>query len=128
MRTELMNAMVLAYIGDAIFEVIVREYLVTIEGICKPKELQEKAITFVSATAQRQFVEKALTNNWLQEAEIDTYKRGRNSKTGKNETVNHSYSTGFEAVIGQLYLDGKTKRIEEIFEIYKTVVEEYKEK
>jgi|AKZA01.1.fsa_nt_gi Uncharacterized protein conserved in bacteria len=123
MRADLMNPLILAYLGDAIFEVLVREYLVVTLGICKPNDLQQKAITYVSATAQRNFIEKALENNWLSEREIAMYKRGRNTKTGKNETVAHTYSTGFEAIIGHLHLEGNAQRIEELFTLYKTVVE-----
>lgn len=123
MRADLMNPMILAYLGDAIFELMVREYLVVELKICKPNDLQNKAITYVSANAQRKFIEEALENNWLSDREIDMYKRGRNTKTGKNETVSHSYSTGFEAIIGHLHLEGNMKRIAELFSLYKTVVE-----
>lgn len=123
MRADLMNPIVLAYLGDAIFEVVVREYLVITVGVCKPKELQKQAICFVSATAQRKFIETALEKEWLSEEEVGIYKRGRNAKTGKNETVDHSYSTGFEAIIGHLHIEKKQTRIEEIFALYKTVIE-----
>jgi ribonuclease-3 family protein len=122
MRADLINPMVLAYLGDGIFEVMVREYLVVDKGVCKPKELQKQAIMFVSASAQRNFIETALEQHWLKEEEMDMYKRGRNAKTGKNETVDHSYSTGFEAIIGHLYIDHQQERIEELFALYKTVV------
>lgn len=123
MRADLINPLILAYLGDAIFEVMVREYLVVELGIRKPNDLQKKAITFVSASGQRKFIELALENQWLQEKEILIYKRGRNTKAGKNETVDHSYSTGFEAIIGQLHLEGQTDRIDEIFTLYKTIFE-----
>ncbi|MFV0394756.1 MAG: Mini-ribonuclease 3 [Coprobacillaceae bacterium] len=124
MRADLMNPLILAYLGDGVFETMVREYLVVELEICKPNDLQKKAITFVSAAAQRKFIETALENEWLSEKEIDIYKRGRNTKTGKNETVDHSYSTGFEAIIGQLHLEDNKARIDEIFALYKTVVEQ----
>ncbi len=124
MRYDLLNPIVLAYIGDAIFEVMVREYLVIELGMRKPKELQEKAITFVSAVGQRKFMEQALKQQWLTDKEIDIYRRGRNTKTGKNETVDHSHSTGFEAIIGLLYLEDKKDRIKEIFAYYHGFIEQ----
>lgn len=122
MRADLINPLVLAYLGDAIFEVLVREYLIKETDIAKPNDYQKQAVSFVSATAQMEFMKKAIDENWLTEEEIDIYKRGRNTKSGKNETVAHSHSTGFEAIIGQLYLEGNMTRIEEIFLMYKTAL------
>lgn len=122
MRADVINPLILAYLGDAIFEVLVREYLIKETDIAKPNEYQKQAVNFVSATAQMEFMKQAIHKEWLTEKEIDIYKRGRNTKSGKNETVAHSHSTGFEAIIGQLYLEGNTTRIEEIFTMYKTTV------
>lgn len=119
MRPDLLNPLILAYLGDAIFEVMVREYLIKHTDITKPNDYQQAAIQFVSATAQMEFMQKAIEENWLSEKEVDIYKRGRNTKGGKNETVAHSHSTGFEAIIGQLYLEENTDRIDEIFTLYK---------
>lgn len=119
MRADLLNPLILAYLGDAIFEVIVREYLIKETDITKPNEYQRAAVQFVSATAQMTFMQKAMDSGWLTEKEIDIYKRGRNTKGGKNETVAHSHSTGFEAIIGQLYLEENMGRIKEIFTLYK---------
>lgn len=122
MRPDLLNPLVLAYLGDAIFEVMVREYLIKHTDITKPNDYQQAAIQFVSAAAQMEFVKRAVEENWLTEKEIDIYKRGRNTKSGKNETVAHSHSTGFEAIIGQLYLEENMDRITELFTLYKSIL------
>ena len=122
MRPDLLNPLVLAYLGDAIFEVMVREYLIKHTDITKPNDYQQAAIQFVSAAAQMEFVKRAVEENWLTEKEIDIYKRGRNTKGGKNETVAHSHSTGFEAIIGQLYLEENKDRITELFTLYKSIL------
>ena len=120
MRPELINSLILAYLGDAYFELLVREYLIREVNIAKPHEYQRHAIRFVSAKSQMAFMAKAIENGWLSEAEINMYKRGRNTKNGsKNETEAHRHSTGFEAIIGHLYLVENKTRIMEIFELYK---------
>lgn len=119
MRADLLNPLILAYLGDAVFEVMVREYLIRHTDITKPNDYQQAAIQFVSAIAQMDFMQKAMQKGWLSEKEIDIYKRGRNTKGGKNETVAHSHSTGFEAIIGQLYLEENMNRIDELFTLYK---------
>jgi len=126
MRPELINPLALAYLGDGIFEVYVREYLIVEKGITKPDLLQKEAIQFVSARAQAEFMKEAMTQQWLSEEEISIYKRGRNAKntrTMKNTSViTHNQSSGFEALIGHLYLLKNDKRIFEIFELYKEYV------
>ncbi len=120
MRPELINALTLAYLGDAYFELLVREYLIRETDVSKSYDYQKHAITFVSAKSHMAFMKKAMEEDWLTESEIDIYKRGRNSKSkSKNETIAHSHSTGFEAIIGHLYLNKELDRIQEIFEIYK---------
>ncbi len=120
MRPELINALTLAYLGDAYFELLVREYLIRETDISKSYEYQKNAIVFVNAKSHMAFMYYAMENQLLSEKEIDIYKRGRNSKSGsKNETVAHSHSTGFEAIIGHLYLEDNKERIQEIFELYK---------
>ena len=123
-----MNPLVLAYLGDGIFEVYVREYLIVEKEIVKPDLLQKEAIRYVSAKAQAAFMQEAMCNEWVDEHEISIYKRGRNAKntrTMKNTSVvTHNQSSGFEALIGHLYLLKKTERIEELFELYKKFVNE----
>ena len=80
MRPELINPLALAYLGDGVFEVYVREYLIVEKNITKPDLLQKEAIQFVSAKAQAAFMKEAIMNAWVSEDEIGIYKRGRNAK------------------------------------------------
>lgn len=126
MRPELINPLALAYLGDGVFEVYVREYLIVEKNITKPDLLQKEAIQFVSAKAQANFMNEAIQKQWLSEEEIGIYKRGRNAKskrTMKNTSVIvHNQSSGFEALIGHLYLLHNDERISEIFELYKKFI------
>lgn len=127
MRPELMNALAVAYLGDAVFEVYVREYLLTEKGIMKPNDLQKSSIKYVSAYAHAGFMKYALSKDFFSEEEIRIFKRGRNSKghSVKNKSVIvHNQSSGFEALIGHLYLNKQTERLDEIFEMFKKYVEE----
>lgn len=122
MRPELINANVLAYLGDGIFEVLVRDYLVKDSGLVKPNDLQKEAIKYVSASSHAGFMHEMIDRDFFSEREIDIYKRGRNTKGGKNESLDHMHSTGFEAIIGTLYLEEDLKRIKEIFDQYKLYI------
>lgn len=126
MRPELINPLALAYLGDGVFEVYVREYLIVEKEITKPDLLQKEAIRFVSAKAQAGFMKEAMENNWVSEEEILIYKRGRNAKNNRvmknTSVITHNQSSGFEALIGHLYLLKQEARIEELFELYKEYV------
>ena len=126
MRPELVNPLVLAYLGDGVFEVYVREHLIVERGISKPDLLQKEAVLYVSAKAQSEFMKEAILNNWVSEEEIAIYKRGRNAKSTRvmknTSVVVHNQSSGFEALIGHLYLKKKDERISEIFDLYKEFV------
>lgn len=110
------NSLALAYLGDAIYEVYIRKHLIT-KGTVKVNELQKKAIEYVSAKSQSDYLDKLLDNNILNNKEIDIVKRARNHKSHKSKTadiITYKKSTGLEALIGYLYLKGNIKRIEEI--------------
>ncbi len=124
MRTELINALALAYVGDAVLEVLVRDFLLVEKEITKPFQLQKESTHYVSASAQSEFMKAALKNGWLTEREEAIYKRGRNTKGRKTKNViEHNQSTGFEAIFGTYHLEGNQERIEELFNIYKDFVE-----
>lgn len=126
MKPELINPLALAYLGDGVFEVYVREYLLIDQEITKPDLLQKEAIRYVSAKAQAAFMQEAILNQWVSEDEIRIYKRGRNAKNTRvmknTSVITHNQSSGFEALIGHLYLLKKEDRIKEIFELYKEFV------
>jgi len=117
MDLNCINIVTLAYLGDAIYEVYIRKYLIE-KGIAKVDDLQKEAINYVSAKSQCKILNNLLNNNILTEEEINIVKRGRNyrrtSHPKNTDIITYKMSTGFEALIGYLYLDNQTKRIEEI--------------
>ncbi|MEI5909173.1 Mini-ribonuclease 3 [Bacillus spongiae] len=112
-----MNALALAYMGDAVYEMYVRRYLLE-RGKVKPNLLHREATKFVSAKAQATILKELLENDALTEEELSVMRRGRNAKSGsipKNTDVQtYRYSSAFEAVIGYLYLLNRIDRIEEL--------------
>lgn len=113
-----MNPITLAYIGDAVYELYIRNYLISLK-ISKVKELQKKSLEYVSASSQRKHLEKLLTADFLSENEIEIYKRGRNAHSRKNNStdiITYKMATGLECLIGYLYLNKNEDRIKEIME------------
>jgi|SRR5699024_2933920 len=112
-----LNPLTLAYIGDAIYEVHVREHLIQ-SGQTNPHELHGRAVKFVAAPAQAAIIHKWLADKQLTEAEEAIFRRGRNAKSGsipKNASVQaYRYATGFEALVGFLYLTKNEKRLNEL--------------
>ena len=117
MCVEQINIISLAYLGDAVYEVYIREYLIK-KGIAKVEELQKEAVKYVSAKSQNKILNYLLNNNFLSSKEIDIVKRGRNynrlSHPKNTDIITYKMATGFESLIGYLYLDDKKKRIDEI--------------
>ena len=111
------NVITLAYLGDAVYEVYIRNYLINL-GIAKVIDLQNEAIKFVSAKNQNKILNYLINNNFLSPEELEIIKRGRNYKREghpKNtDIITYKMSTGFEALIGYLYLDKNINRLEEI--------------
>lgn len=118
-KAELLNGIALAYVGDAVYEVFVRNYLLE-KGVTKPAELQKLATKFVSAKAQAKIISEMEETDFLTEYELIYFKRGRNAHsktTAKNtDVVTYRISTGFEAVIGILHLTEQEKRLQELWE------------
>ena len=127
MDTRNINIVTLAYLGDAIYEVYVREFLIK-SGISKVDLLQKSAIKYVSAKNQCKIVTDLIDNNYLNENEIDIVNRGRNynrdSHPKNTDIITYKMSTGFESLIGFLYLENKTR----LNEIMNYILEEYNEK
>ena len=109
------NPVVLAFVGDAAYSLYVRERLV-LSGGGKAADFQRAAAKVVSAHGQSGFLETLFPRFTEEEAEI--FRRGRNAKKGtksKNASVaEYNRSTGFEAVLGFLYLTGDYARIGEL--------------
>lgn len=100
-----MNNLVLAFLGDAVYELHVREYLIN-KGISKVKELQSEAIKYVSATSQRRILEELINREFLTEEELTIVNRGRNASSHSNKTtdiITYKKATGLECLIGYLY-------------------------
>ena len=112
-----MSPLTWAYIGDSVFELYVRNYLVNTTKL-KPHKLHIEAIKYVKAKAQANILEKI--EEKLTEQEKEIVKRGRNAENHhlpKNATVQeYMYSTGFEALIGYLYLTKQDERLKEILD------------
>lgn len=111
------NIISLAYLGDAVYEVYVREYLIN-RGIAKVDDLQKEAIKYVSAKNQASILNFLFDSNFLSDEEANIVRRGRNYKRDahpKNtDIVTYKMSTGFEALIGYLYLNNEINRLNEI--------------
>lgn len=104
----------LAYLGDAVLEIMVREHLVE-NGFSHP---QEEAAKYVTAVAQSAAVDKLLP--CFLEDEEAIYKRGRNSTHTAPKSATHaqySRATGLECVFGYLYLSKETERLKELFSV-----------
>ncbi len=109
------SPLALAHIGDAVYEVIVRTIVVE-QANRSAAALHKQTVQYVNAAAQASMIEALLP--LLSETEQAVYKRGKNAKSAtssKNASLrDYHRATGFEALIGYLYLDGQTKRILEL--------------
>ena len=111
------NVLVLAYLGDTIYENYVRKYLIQ-KGIAHVDDLQKEAVSYVSAKNQAKFLQEMMDSNFLLEEELDVVRRARNYKTTSHpkscDIVTYKYATGLEALIGFLDLQNRRERIDEI--------------
>lgn len=112
-----LNGIALAYLGDAVYEVYIRQHLLAL-GMSKPNRLQKKATHYVSAKAQASLIALMEDDDLLDEEEWSFFKRGRNANSythAKNTSVlTYRQSTGFEALFGYLYLAGKHDRLDQL--------------
>lgn len=117
MKVVEINSLVLAYLGDTVYENYVRRFLIN-QGIAHVDELQKQAIKFVSAKSQAFYLQKMIDENFLSEEELVIVKRARNYKTTSHpkscDIVTYKYATGLEALIGYLDLNEEKNRISEI--------------
>lgn len=115
------NVLVLAYIGDAVYEVYIRNYLIK-KNIVKVDKLQKEAVKYVSAKSQRVFLEKLINQNFFNQEEIDIIKRSRNHKGNRHpkntDIITYKYATAFEVIIGYFYLTNNKKLDEMMALIY----------
>ena len=117
------SSLVLAFIGDSVFELKIREHFLS-RGIAKVNDLQTKTSKYASAKGHKMIVDYLLANDLLSKEEIVIYKRGRNAKVNQKRknfnSENYHASTGFEALIGELYLSKQEERIIELIKIITT--------
>lgn len=112
-----MNSLVLAYLGDALYELYVRNYLIE-QKIEKVDTLQKEAIKYVSAKSQSDYLKLLLDSKFLSQEEENVVLRGRNHKGSKHpkntDIITYKWATGLESLIGYLYVKKDMKRIDEI--------------
>ncbi len=117
-NANLYNTLTLAFLGDAVYSLMVRERLVKNSALAAGK-LHRMSVDEVNAKAQSEGAKKLLPV--LNDEETDIFKRGRNAHphhSPKNQSEgDYHYATGLEALFGYLYLEGKTDRLNELFDI-----------
>jgi ribonuclease-3 family protein len=123
MEQLMQSGRTLAFLGDAVWSLVVRDYLIR-NGEGLGKNLQSKSISYVSAKSQARFYEMLHERGFFTEEEEELYHRGRNSNSGtaprNTNVITYRMSTGFEALIGGLYLEQKWDRIQQIWEEVRT--------
>ena len=106
------NPLVLAYIGDSLFETFIREQNIN-KGICKIKDLAKETLKYVNAKSQASFIKIIIDNNILKEDEIDIVKRARNTKSNHKpkscDILTYKYATALESLLGYLYYKDKER-------------------
>lgn len=111
------NVLVLAYLGDTIYEDYIRKHLINL-GIAKVNDLQQAAKHYVSAKSQAHYLQVLMDRDQLSEEELAIVKRARNGKSKSHpkncDIVTYKCATGLEALIGFLELSGKKERMDEI--------------
>jgi len=114
-----MKSLALAYIGDAIYEVHIRDYLIR-NHHAKVNDLHQAAIKYVSAKAQAKVVRYWLDTEFLNEEEEAVVRRGRNAKSGRipknTDVMTYRYSTAFEALLGYYYYLNQESRLNELMD------------
>ena len=112
-----MNVLVLAYLGDTIYEQYIRKHFI-MNGIGNVNDLQKEVTKYVNAKGQASYLQKMIDYSFLREDELDVVKRARNYKTTSHpkscDIITYKYATGLEALIGYLDLIHSNERIDEI--------------
>lgn len=107
-----MSPLALAYVGDAIYELFIRTHMVARYNI-SPHELNKRTVAFVNAKAQAQMLHRL--EDILTEDEADIVRRGRNTKASSvprhTHPLQYRYATGFETLLGYLYIKGAYDRL-----------------
>lgn len=111
-----LSSLTLAFVGDSVYDLLVREYLLT-KGTRRVGDLNKDKVSMVCCNAQTKALERII--ELLTEEEEAVFKRGRNVQVNsvpKNSTLkDYHTATGLEALFGYLYLSGRVERIKELF-------------
>lgn len=117
-----LSPLTLAFVGDGVYDLLIREQLVC-RANCQVGKLHKMKVEKVCCKAQAEIMEKITSE--LTEEELTIYKRGRNAHTNhtpKNASnADYHSATGFEALIGYIYLKGDIKRLRELFDIIEKI-------
>lgn len=113
------NVLVLAYLGDTIYEDYIRKFLIN-KKIGNVNDLQKEAVNYVSAVNQAKFLQELIEQDYFDEDEMSVIKRARNYKSNSHpkncDIVTYKHATALEALIGYLELSNKRNRIDEIMD------------
>ena len=114
------NTIALAFIGDAVWELYIRDKIFDKISKQRPDQMHKAAVKFVKATAQCETIKKLIEQEFLSEEELALVKRARNHKVAtkaKNASITeYKWATAFEALLGYLYLSKHEERLNEIME------------
>jgi len=119
-RSQLLNlsSLGLAHLGDSVFEIMIRSWL-CLHGKTKARDLHQATVKYVAAPAQAQRFQRILPA--LTPEEADAFRRGRNSAPNfipkAASRAEYQTATGLETLFGWLYLQGRTERLNELFQI-----------
>ena len=115
MNTKLINIQVLALLGDAIYSLYIREKLIEV-GYNDIEKIQKKQVEYVSAKGEVKVLNYLIDNNLLTNDELDIVKRGRNYKNNSHpkntDIITYKFSTGFESLLVDLYLNNNERLYE----------------
>ena len=124
MKVVEINSLVLAYLGDVIYENYVRRFLIR-QGFAHVDELQKNAVKYVSAKSQAKYLKMMIADGFLTDDELVVVKRARNNKSNSHpkncDVVTYKNATGLEALLGYLDLSGNQERV---FEIMNYILED----
>ncbi len=119
MNLNEINPLVLAYLGDSVYETYIRLYLVK-QNIPTIGKLQHTSLFYVTAKSQANIIDRLIKTNFFNDEELDIIRRARNTKGHKPpkgcDLATYHFATAFEAVIGYLYLKGNNDKIKKLME------------
>ncbi|MFU8793538.1 MAG: Mini-ribonuclease 3 [Acholeplasmataceae bacterium] len=107
-----MNGLALAYIGDAYYELMIRNYLIKEKKLTNVNQLHKHAVLYTSGVAQAKIMTDFIESNILSEAEIEQFKHGRNNSGPGRKNIDaktYHLATGFEALIGYLSINEESR-------------------